>query len=163
MELIESEKKFKSLFQDSSVANIITNQIGKCIDINKAACELLGYTYDELVSENSISLFSELGLDPQSLIEKIRCKNSGSVKVSLLQKGGSMKFLECFAKPFREDSYLITALDITNKRKYELEKRMWSSNSCKLQVPFPAPCISSYFKRIGQTRCHLSTLVLVSY
>jgi PAS domain S-box-containing protein len=45
--LIESEKKFKSVFEASNVGKSITMPTGE-INVNKAFCDLTGYSFDEL-------------------------------------------------------------------------------------------------------------------
>jgi PAS domain-containing protein len=45
--LIESEKKFKSVFESSNVAKSITRFSGE-INVNQAFCDMLGYSMGEL-------------------------------------------------------------------------------------------------------------------
>ncbi|MCJ7686427.1 MAG: PAS domain S-box protein, partial [Desulfobacteraceae bacterium] len=58
--LRESEGKYRSLFEQSRDAIVITSQKGEFIDANPSALELLGYTQKEIMKIN----FQRLYLDP---------------------------------------------------------------------------------------------------
>ena len=48
--LISSEKKFKFLFDNSSDEIFLADLSGRFIEVNKRACESLGYTREELLT-----------------------------------------------------------------------------------------------------------------
>ena len=58
--LRESEEKYRSLFEESRDAIVLTTQLGKFIDANSAALELFGYTKEEILKMN----FQKLYVDP---------------------------------------------------------------------------------------------------
>jgi len=58
--LRESEDKYRSLFEESRDAIVLTTQQGKFIDANPAALELFGYTKEEILKMN----FQKLYVDP---------------------------------------------------------------------------------------------------
>jgi PAS domain S-box-containing protein len=73
----QSEKKFRSIFEDSLDAIYISTPAGQLIDINPAGCKLFGYTKEELFNIN----ISQLYINPedrQVLLNVI--KTYGSVK-----------------------------------------------------------------------------------
>ena len=47
--LLESEEKFRTIFNNASDAFFFIDSEGRFIDVNRVACELTGYTYDELL------------------------------------------------------------------------------------------------------------------
>jgi PAS domain S-box-containing protein len=47
--LRESEEKFRTIFNNASDAFFFINSEGRFIDVNRGACELTGYNYDELL------------------------------------------------------------------------------------------------------------------
>ena len=55
-----SEEKYRSLFEESRDAIVITTERGECIDANPAALELFGYTKEALLKMN----FGKLYVDP---------------------------------------------------------------------------------------------------
>jgi two-component system sensor histidine kinase UhpB len=50
--LIDSESRYRSLVEQASDAIFITDRKGEYVDVNPKACELLGYTREELLSMN---------------------------------------------------------------------------------------------------------------
>ncbi|MBK8944858.1 MAG: PAS domain S-box protein [Ignavibacteriae bacterium] len=54
--LIESEEKFRSIFQSSGFGICIVNADKKFTDVNPKFCEIFGYTKDELLSKTFIDI-----------------------------------------------------------------------------------------------------------
>ncbi|MCA9719705.1 MAG: PAS domain S-box protein, partial [Myxococcales bacterium] len=46
--MAKSERKFRSLFEDSNDAIFVTNRAGELLEVNRATLELFGYTADEV-------------------------------------------------------------------------------------------------------------------
>ncbi len=76
-EQIELERKFEAVFEGALDAIFIEDLNGNILDVNKAACELLGYSKDELTKMNVA----------QIVPEEIRKKLSELIKEHL-EKGG---------------------------------------------------------------------------
>ena len=57
--LRESEEKYRSLFEESRDAIVLTTQQGKIIDANPAALELFGYIKEEILKMNFQKLYVE--------------------------------------------------------------------------------------------------------
>jgi len=75
--LRESEEKYRSLFEQSKDAIVITSKNGKFIDANHSALELLGYDREEIERMN----FQELYVDPDDGYGFVKeMKKKGSVK-----------------------------------------------------------------------------------
>ncbi len=55
--VVESEKRFRLFFENSAVFAYITRRDGKIVEINNAALQLLGYTREELVEGNVLTLY----------------------------------------------------------------------------------------------------------
>ena len=58
--LLEGEQRYRTLFEDSIDAIVITDKEGKLFDVNQAALDLLGYTKVEILG----MYFRELYVDP---------------------------------------------------------------------------------------------------
>lgn len=58
--LLESEKRFRIMFELSPAGIILIDEKGTIIEVNSAFCETLGYSRDELLSKN-IRIFSSSG------------------------------------------------------------------------------------------------------
>ncbi len=54
--LRESEARFRSLFQDASVGTVVVSPTGEFIQVNRAFCEFLGYSEQELVGKAILSV-----------------------------------------------------------------------------------------------------------
>jgi len=72
-----SEEKYRSLFEESRDAIVITTERGECIDANPAALELFGYTKEKLLEMN----FGKLYVDPKGGFNfQKEIKKKGSVQ-----------------------------------------------------------------------------------
>ncbi len=58
-ELLEREKRFRKLFDNAYEAIFFEKLDGTIIDVNKAACEILGYTKEELIGMSAKDLVPE--------------------------------------------------------------------------------------------------------
>lgn len=54
--LLESEARFRSLFQDASVGTVVVSPTGEFMQVNRAFCEFLGYSEQELVGKTVLSV-----------------------------------------------------------------------------------------------------------
>lgn len=57
--LRESEKKYRSLFQDTSDAVYMTSREGTIIDVNGSASRMSGYSREELIGMNALELYAD--------------------------------------------------------------------------------------------------------
>ena len=88
--LKSSEEYYRTMFQASRDAVVITNQEGRIIDCNPAAFELSGYTWEEL--ENTLA--QDLYPDPQerdALVAKVLAHGfAKDMEIKLLRKDGTI-------------------------------------------------------------------------
>lgn len=120
-------KKNKKIIQTALDGYILANQNGKIIDVNPSYCQLIGYSYDELLNMSIMDL--EQNLTPNEINQRIKrvltrktdrfetmhtCKNSKSVELDV-----SISVLEQ-----NKDEFLLAAFvrDITNQK--ELTKEL---------------------------------------
>ncbi|MCP4542764.1 MAG: PAS domain S-box protein, partial [Chloroflexi bacterium] len=89
VELTQSEKKYRTLFQDSRDAIFITTPTGKIVDVNQATLDLFGYTLDEMIQLNMGETF--VNSDNRSGFQQT-IEQTGSVRdfeIRLLKKDGA--------------------------------------------------------------------------
>jgi len=89
-ELLASEMRYRTLFEDSRDAVYISSPDGKFLDVNRSALELFGYTREEMIGMDSAQCYisAEDKHDFQSVIEK-----SGAVRdyeIQMRKKDGSL-------------------------------------------------------------------------
>jgi PAS domain S-box-containing protein len=117
--LKESEHKFKTIFQNSSVAKILADEQGNYIDVNQKACELLGYSYDELINMGAVDVVSGGKDTVANSYENFKKKEVESGEVELMTKNGDLKIAEYYSKKVEQNLYLSTLIDITEKKNAE--------------------------------------------
>lgn len=88
--LVESENKYRTLFESSKDAIYITTREGKFLDFNSSALNLLGYTNEEMVNLDVHCIYA----DPKDR-EKFRreIERKGSIRdyeVKFLRKSGAL-------------------------------------------------------------------------
>ena len=121
-ELINSEERYRSLFENSKDAICFTNPQGQFIDINNAAIELFAYSREELLKMDVITLY-ENKEDKKRLRDEI--ESNGFVKdfeVKVRRKDGLL--LDCLVtssacKSKSETIYEHILRDITELKKAE--------------------------------------------
>lgn len=128
--LIESEKKFRTLTESSSVASMIYNEDG-WIYVNPAACNITGYSEDELLDMNIEDVVHP---DYKELIKKraaARLRGEDPLKhyqFRIVSKSGKVKWIDFWADRITyngKTAVLISVVDITEKK--NLEKQLLQS------------------------------------
>jgi PAS domain S-box-containing protein len=119
-----SEKKFRSIFENSYDVIYVSNQHGDILDINKSGERLFGYSIDELLKMNASQLYE----NPSERIKFIdsinRTGSFSNFEVVLKDKYGNRKFCTLTANLQRIDEkgnvyYQGIVHDMTRRRKAE--------------------------------------------
>jgi two-component system cell cycle sensor histidine kinase/response regulator CckA len=121
----ESEKKYRTLFEESKDVVFIVDAAGRMIDINPAGTELFGYIKEELLA---MSHTRDLGISPTigEVIMKTLA-SSGFVKnfeLELQRKDGEKSVVHLSATVMRDDGgkiigYQGIAHDVTERKRLE--------------------------------------------
>ncbi len=125
--LDESEKRYKSLFEESqSIMLLFEPKTTKIIDANQAACDFYGYSKDEFKSLHTTDLNM---LSKKALFEKIRDVIDNKNRHFLFQHklaDGEIRDVEVYSSPiiWEGNSYLFSIIhDITERTKTEKETK----------------------------------------
>lgn len=129
--LIESENRFKSLFEKHSAIMLLTEpETGRITDANLSACSFYGYSKTDLCSMN----FNDLNTLPEDLAEIQRQKTMFEERCCYIFShriyGGQERIVEVHSAPVSSGEKKILFLiihDITERKKAEESFRKWES------------------------------------
>lgn len=147
--LIESEEKFKSAFEDSSVGMAMTALNGKFILVNQTLCKMLGYTKEELLELDVKSITYQEDLT-ESLDFMDRARQGKTfiynTEKRYLRKNGEIIYgnlnVSLVKDANSKPKYLVSQVeDITNRK--ELEFKLKNSLDEREQV------INDLMKRVN--------------
>ncbi len=118
----ESEERFRTALQNAQDAIFIHDLNGRILDVNARACEVLGFTRDELLSRNMCDI--EQSLTPSEAHEIWSGHSGESLQIDGVHqcKDGSCFPVEVHVDQFgAEDERLIIALarDVTERKRAE--------------------------------------------
>ena len=127
-ELRASEARFRTLVDHAADAILLRGDDGKLIDVNQYACELLGYTREELIGMTPRDLVDP-NEDPaffRSVDERLKAGELFAFESGLRRKDGTLLPVEVRVRPFSQDDqrlFLAIARDITERRQAEHERK----------------------------------------
>lgn len=91
--LKESERKYRTMFEDSGDAMYISTKEGKFIDVNQSAVDLFGYSREEILQMDILNLYTDKE-DRKAVSEEIDKKGQiRSYELNLKRKDG--KIISC--------------------------------------------------------------------
>ncbi|MEA3359428.1 MAG: sigma 54-interacting transcriptional regulator [Thermodesulfobacteriota bacterium] len=126
--LRDSEKKYKFLFEKSTVLNCITDMNGIITEINSKFLEILGYPRNEVIGRNIIDfvIAEQREKAAEQLAKDFKGEESPEIDVDMLAKDGSTRTILCSRGPallYEGDApagfLLITVIDITDRKRAE--------------------------------------------
>lgn len=146
-ELRESEEKFRSIFEFSTIGKSLTAIDGRLIKVNKAFADMLDYTIDELQKINFAEITHPDDLEKSR--ESIRCllareQNSYRLEKRYFSKKGNIVWGDVSTMLHRgvdgTPEYLITSIvNITERKLAEKELQESQANFKKLMESIPLP------------------------
>ncbi len=128
LEKRKSEQKYRNLFEESNDALLINDKSGNIREVNRFACELFGYTREELLKKNILEL------TPEEYVE--RNKNAlnevsaeGRVRIDTIHKNKQGQLIEVSvnATLFEREKDLILASIRDIRRRKETENALKES------------------------------------
>lgn len=140
--LQESEKKFRSYVQNAPHGILITDANAEFLEVNRTACMLTGYSEEELTGTNFNDLITQ-ECRKKAYQNFIDLKNNGfgSAELPFAHKDGSVCWLAIDACKLSENSYLLFASDITQKKKAEhslVKAKMMAEENNRMKSEFLA-------------------------
>ena len=125
MEIKESEKKYRTLIEQAAEAIAIFDQHLNFIDVNSAACQLTGFTREELLKLNAKDIIPEedFASIPPQLAEVIAGKTVEN-ESRLRRKDGTLINIRVSAKMLEDGMVQTITRDITERKKTEERNRL---------------------------------------
>jgi PAS domain S-box-containing protein len=130
-ELQASEERFRTCFNHAPVSMGLTTLDGRFVKVNRALCNLLGYTQEEMLGRSIRDITHPDDLDKEmELFQQLICGQLPSVVMEKrnIHKNGSIVYIQIGVTLIRDRLGKPTALigisqDVTAKRQRELEVR----------------------------------------
>jgi len=126
--LLESEKMFKSIFDNSLAAIMVADDQGNYLSANKAASELLGYPVNELLQMNVGDLKTSAKPGAAKRYEEYISKGEEDGEFDFITKNGARKFGQYQATHLKADFNISIMMDITEKKEAEEKVRILNTH-----------------------------------
>jgi PAS domain S-box-containing protein len=121
-ELQESEQRFRIYVENAPMGVFLVDENGNYLEVNKAACELTGYTEEELLGMRIMDILPPKAMDSaMEAFEELLRQGEMKVETPYLKKDGTKRQMVINAVSLSEDRYLGFTLDITERKEAEQE------------------------------------------
>lgn len=142
--LKNSEKKYRSLFENSNDAVLVHYISGKIIDTNERLAIMLGYSRDVILAGSIFDLYSkDVFEDVNNRVLELKTKKSLFFETEMIKKDGLKVIVEVSASIVSEKKGIVQSVvrDITEKKKaqealVESEKRFRNLTDLLPQIVF---------------------------
>ncbi|MFX1449021.1 MAG: PAS domain S-box protein, partial [Promethearchaeota archaeon] len=144
--LMESEEKYRNLYENSPNAVLLTNKKGIVLDINSSGEKILGYSKTDLIGRNYIE-FDMVNSDQIMVIKNkykqlLKGEKPNPIELQIKKKNGIKAWILFQSSMIKLDNELIIesiAQDITDKKKaenliIEENKRLLELNKMKSEL-----------------------------
>ncbi|MDQ1333223.1 MAG: hypothetical protein QG552_173 [Thermodesulfobacteriota bacterium] len=126
-ELRESEERYRSLFEHSKDAILLTNPDGSILDANPAACEMFGRSLEEIRSLGRNGLVDMTGPHLQAPLSERMRKGSEMAEITMLRANGDKFPVEITSAVFvdssRQQKTSMIIRDITERVQAQEEQK----------------------------------------
>ncbi len=126
-EVLERERKFRTVFEQSQDGIVLHDLSGSVVDVNETLCKLLGYTAPELRGRHLSELHPEDSLSIcRRAMEEVSSHGRSRFECQFARKDGSTFVAEVWANSFESSGdQLVQGIvrDVTDQRRREREIR----------------------------------------
>ncbi|MGM0613875.1 MAG: PAS domain-containing hybrid sensor histidine kinase/response regulator, partial [Bacteroidota bacterium] len=129
-----SEAKFRSIIDNAPDGIFISDENGKYLDVNQAACDITGYSQEELLKMSIPDLMQKTEVEKGlQHFKKVMDTGSSRGEVGFLTKTGENRFFQVAAVKLAKDRILGFVKDVTERREAEEKLRINDSRYRKAQ------------------------------
>lgn len=111
--LKESEEKFRSYIEASPIAMFLVNDEGRFTKVNRAACDMVGYTYEELYTKHIPGLLPPEKQEDISTFVELKEKGHMAAESVLLHKNGNRIPIQISGVKLSDTEYMAFCADIS--------------------------------------------------
>jgi two-component system, NarL family, sensor histidine kinase UhpB len=126
-QLRESEERFRQLMTQAADGLCVANEQGRLVEVNRAACRMLGHTREELLRLSAFDVVADLNRSEVALLfQSLLHEPHITVERMLRRKDGAMVPVELRVNPIdirRERHLLMAVRDIGDRKKAEAALR----------------------------------------
>ncbi|MCF6141908.1 PAS domain S-box protein [Flavobacterium sp. K77] len=120
--LSNSEEQYRSLIEQASDAIFINNLCGDLLEVNESACNMLGYSKEELCSKNVKDLYQIEELERIPIMYKeLADGHQTLIERSMQHKNGSLVAVEITAKMIADGRIVAIVRNISERKKIDDE------------------------------------------
>ncbi|MDD3140187.1 MAG: PAS domain S-box protein [Lachnospiraceae bacterium] len=120
--LIKSEKKYRSYIDNTPVGVFVVNEQGKYLEVNKAACEITGYTESELLHMTIFDIAANESLaTATNHFETLQMNGFMDGVLQFKHKNGSTRWWSVDAVKLSDTQFLGFSRDLTEQKQLEKE------------------------------------------
>lgn len=122
--LRESEARYRTLFEQANDAILLEDENEKIVDVNRRACQLFGYTREELLSmkTSDLEVRDTHPRSPHRVYSKPNADQSAAFETLALHRDGTQIPIEVTVAPLveQEDKFFLSIVrDITERKQVE--------------------------------------------
>ncbi|HEX4337456.1 MAG TPA: ATP-binding protein [Polyangiaceae bacterium] len=136
-----SQDRYRALIEAADEAIIVADfDSGRCLEANPAACELFGYTIDDLYSRTVTSLLSETDPEAARVTTEIRERERAHhPNLGFVKNGGTAFLAELRAKVFESDAsrlvlFMVRDVSLRVEREEELARAYQSLKEAQAKL-----------------------------
>jgi len=125
---IEAEERFRTYIKNSPYGIFISDEKGDYTDVNQAACEITGYSKNELLNMNFLDLYEDDMKD--KIIDGFKSlKEEGHVRIEVpfKRKDGEERYWNINGIELSSDRYIAFVDDVTDRKRAEEREKMLHS------------------------------------
>ncbi len=123
-ELRESENRYRQLIEQAADGIFVTDADGRFLIVNSKACEMLGYTKDELHQHNILDTYpDELRDIGRQRLDHLYSGENLRFERLMKRKNGTVFLVEASASKLEDGRLQAIIHDITDRKQVEEEKR----------------------------------------